>query len=172
MTNYYSREEARDCQLYVNEKIIKKISYYCKDVKGGLYFYHYELTDFNRLIVSWDYTPSEIFPTSTYGAESYNLNDVNEQEISILNVNNGRIIFYKSWYEIILNVKMEEKIQKVKILCENNSSEVYKNLIDHMRKYGKNNTQANNSKSRVAELRELYEDGIITKEELVDLLKQ
>jgi len=171
MSEYYSKENARDSQLYVNEKIVKDLGYFVKSDNGNLYIYNYHLTDFNRLIISYELSPSGFFSTSSYHAQAYDLNSVTTQEISVCFKTDGSFFFSENWYETSFKAKIDDMPYMVKLFSKEEST-IYNELVAHIKRYGKQESESNKPKSRVAELRELYEDGILTKEELLNLLEK
>lgn len=159
-------------KLYLKENVVDAFNYLSE--------YIYLLTDANRLIICHE-TEEERKGVNLFGAhdyyhntEVYDLNSLDKDKTSF------NIFKKKSGYcysEITLSINQYGYLYRAVIYAsEKDGEKILNKILKHADKYNKTADKnpkdtGSNENSNIKEIRAMYEDGIITKEEMMELLK-
>ena len=168
--------------LYLKENVI---TYFIDDSGKSDKRKLYLLTDHNRLIICieelTDYVGLNIFKTNDYEhyAVDFNLNVLDPERTSY-NVYKEKGLFGARYAEITLYFHgvQEDVIAKV-VTSEKNSETAYEIILSHAQQYAAPAPQAQSQpqpaaggkEAEIKQIREMHEAGLITKEEMMDLMK-
>ena len=170
--------------LYLKENVV---TYFIDDSNKSDKRKLYLLTDHNRLIICieelTEYTGFNIFKTNNYDhyAVEFNLNALIPERTSY-NVYKEKGLFGSKYAEITLYFAgvQEDYIAKV-VTSEQNSELAYNIILSHAEEYGAKQApepqpqaqpaSGGGKDAEIKQIREMHEAGIITKEEMMDLIK-
>ena len=154
--------------LYLNEEVV---DVFCDDSYRKNNHSTYLLTDKNRLICCYE-------NETTLFEDIFDLNNLNPNTISAKSIDEGGF-FGKRFAETIiysttLNANGYPLATSI-YSSENAATTISKKILNHQKKYsvGKQiNTQNQSQPTEISEIRKLYEDGIISKSEMLELIKE
>ena len=169
--------------LYIGENVI---TYFIDDSNRADIKKIYLLTDHNRLIncseEKTEYTGFNIFKSNSYlhYAADFNLNALVPEKTSY-NVYKEKGLFGAKYAELTLyfNGVQEDYLAQI-ITSEENSETAYSIILAHAQEYGSApeepepapaNGGAGSKEAEMKQIREMHEAGLITKEEMMDLMK-
>ena len=152
-------------KLFDKEDLVKKLGEYNRD-HGNLHVEsEYWLTDNNRLIGCTQTREQVSFLKFDYQQTycMYDLNTLNPDHVSL----------YKSsdyTYDLTFTLPINGITTSITIVLNSIAIDAKSILQEHVKKYAKK-IKTELKSSPVNDIRKLYEDGLITKEEMLDLIK-
>ena len=168
---------------FANECFVKKLGWYIHIENGVETRYEHWLTDRNRLITGCEIktSGSGLFYGYDYNyiIHAYDLNYLDPENISYNRRYKCKGLFdTDTWAELLINMPVDGVTKDIVLMLSEFSSGSENDLREHIKKYGKKtstssgNTTIINNPSHIAEIRKMHEDGLITKEEMLDLIRR
>ena len=154
--------------LYLNEEVV---DVFCDDSRRKNNHSTYLLTDKNRLICCYE-------NETTLFEDVFDLNNLNPSTISAKLIKEDGF-FGKTFAETILysNILKPNGYPVATSIYSSESpvSAITKKILNHHKKYSvskQNDNQNQTQPTAISEIRKLYEDGIISKSEMLELIKE
>lgn len=168
---------------FANERFVKQLGWYFHIEDGVETKYEHWLTDRNRLITGCEIKTRGSGWLSGYEYDyiiySYDLNYLNPENISYNKRYRCTGLFSTdTWAELLINMPVDGVTKDIVLMLSEFSSGCDRELKEHIQKYGKKpssasgNTTIVNNPSHIAEIRKMHEDGLITKDEMLDLIRR
>lgn len=152
-------------KLFDNEKLVKKLGEYKRERGDIQVEAEYWLTDNNRLIGCTQTREHVSFLNFDYQQSycMYDLNTLNPDHISIYQSSDFT-------YDLTFTLPINGITTSITIVLNSLGFDAKRTLQEHVRKYTKKPPIELKS-SPVNDIRKMYEDGLINKEEMLDLIK-
>lgn len=169
-------------QMFLDEEVVEALA----DDTGRNVNTLYLLTNKNRLIITLEdvYESKSLFKSDEYKHYGY-IYDLNKTDFSksSLNIYKENKIFGNSYDQLILRFTNDNGIEnEVAMMAPlNKGKDLLNQIKKHFDKYStplSNKKKVNKNEEKLSQnnlvndIRKLYEDGIITREEMLDLLKE
>ena len=164
MAEYIPMRSILEGKLFDNEKLVQKLGYYNKEKGDFQVTAEYWLTDRNRLVGCVQTREYISFLHFEYEHNycSYDLNALNPDCISLFKSGEYE-------YELSMTFQSNGLAQTVNLTLASICGDAKRILQDHLKKYQKKPTVL--TSSPINDIRKMYEDNLITKEEMLDLIR-
>ena len=190
-----TKEALAEClkHLHIKENVVDILTAYTFQENNQQWYYAYLLTDENRIL--WVQEEQVRIFSSKFESGAFELNDLNMQRCGAQTIKKGMFFKYDN---IVLTANRINQwgTEDTLGIClpEGLAPTVYKKILTHAKKYEKKeetppaastkkakkktaseskaDTGADASAAAIQEIRSMYEAGILTKEEMMELLKE
>ena len=178
--------------LHIKENVVDILTAYTFQEANNQWYYAYLLTDENRIF--WVQEKQVRIFSSEFESGVFDLHDLNMQRCGTQTIKKG--MFFKYDNIVLTATRINQwGLEDTLGICmpEGMAADVYKKILAHAKKYGKTEETASSdapkkpkkktatdtkaeegagaSAAAIKEIRSMYEAGIITKEEMMELLK-
>jgi hypothetical protein len=177
MSGLQSLDSVLKAHALNGENFISKIGYLKKEEDSVRTTKEYWLSDKNRLAVV---TEIAVFPPGLFSSieyeyifNGYDLNYVSPENITVNHRWESTGWFSShEWNELCIHIPINGIYNDMAFELTSSAYGIEEKIRKHMEEYGQKSIPSNGNQSYIGEVRKMYEDRLITKEEMLDLISK